>query len=140
MIADHDIEVDNFVPEEYWTINAILEKDKINQVSRDQTLVEYQVSKNEISTDEKLISKDRHVLMNFVGKNRNINFELKVIENEKKIILICSDGLYNNASNQQIFSVLDSSDRLEQKINTLIGIAKANGGTDNIAVSMWEPY
>ena len=26
------------------------------------------------------------------------------------------------------------------KISTLIGIAKANGGTDNIAVSLWEPY
>lgn len=117
-----------------------LEKDQIKQLSRDQTLVEYQVSYNEITKDEKLTSKDRHVLMNFIGKNKNVNFEFKVFENEKKLILLCSDGLYNNASDKQIFSALATQDRLDQKVSTLIGIAKANGGTDNIAVSIWEPY
>lgn len=117
-----------------------LEKDEIRQLSRDQTLVEYQVSYKKITKDEKLTSKDRHVLMNFIGKNKTVNFEYKVYKNHNKLILLCSDGLYNNASDKQIFSALNSSDRLDQKISTLIGIAKANGGTDNIAVSLWEPY
>ena len=117
-----------------------LEKDEIRQLTRDQTLVEYEVSYKKITKDEKLTSKDRHVIMNFIGKNKKINFEYKVIENEGKTILLCSDGLYNNAQDKQIFSALDSQDRLDQKIGTLIGIAKANGGTDNIAVSIWEPY
>ena len=78
--------------------------------------------------------------MNFVGKNKTIDFEYKVVKNERKTVLLCSDGLYNNASNKQIFSALKTEERLDQKISTLIGIAKANGGTDNIAVSLWEPY
>ena len=117
-----------------------LEEEKVQQLTRDQTYVEYLLSHNKITADEKLTSKDRHALMNFVGKNKTIDFEYKVVKNERKTILLCSDGLYNNASDKQIFSALNSDERLDQKISTLIGIAKANGGTDNIAVSMWEPY
>lgn len=118
----------------------LLEKDKISQVTRDQTYVEYLLSHNKITEEEKLTSKDRHALMNFVGKEKTLNYELKVLKNDSKTVLLCSDGLYNNASNKQIFSALSSQERLDQKISTLIGIAKANGGSDNIAVSIWEPY
>ena len=118
----------------------MLEEEKVQQLTRDQTYVEYLLSHNKITQEEKLTSKDRHALMNFVGKNKTIDFEYKVVKNERKTILLCSDGLYNNASNKQIYSALNSDERLDQKISTLIGIAKANGGTDNIAVSLWEPY
>ena len=117
-----------------------LEKDKINQLTRDQTYVEYLVSHNEITKEEKLTSKDRHALMNFIGQHKTVDYEQVIEKNDGKTILLCSDGLYNNASNKQIFSALSNKDRLDQKISTLIGIAKANGGTDNIAVSIWEPY
>lgn len=118
----------------------MLQEDKVEQLTRDQTYVEYLLSHNKISADEKLTSKDRHALMNFIGKNKVVDYEYKVVKNERKTILLCSDGLYNNASDKQIFSALNSDERLDQKISTLIGIAKANGGTDNIAVSLWEPY
>ena len=118
----------------------MLESDKVEQLTRDQTYVEYLLSHGKITPEEKLTSKDRHALMNFIGKNKTVDFEYKVIKNDKKTILLCSDGLYNNVSDKQIFSALNSDERLDQKISTLIGIAKANGGTDNIAVSLWEPY
>ena len=118
----------------------MLEEEKVKQLTRDQTYVEYLLSHNKITQEEKLTSEDRHALMNFVGKNKTIDFEYKVVKNERKTILLCSDGLYNNASDKQIYSALNSDERLDQKISTLIGIAKANGGTDNIAVSLWEPY
>lgn len=118
----------------------LVDEEELKQISRDQTYVEYLVSHGEITEEQKLTSKDRHVLMNFIGKESTVDYELKIIKNERKPMLLCSDGLYNNASNKQIFSALDNTERLDQKINTLIGIAKANGGTDNIAISIWEPY
>lgn len=114
-------------------------KEQLEQITRDQTLVEYQLARHEINEDQKLTSKDRHALMNYIGKKPIVNYELKVIPNERKIILLCTDGLYNNASNKQVFSGVSTNERLDQKINTLIGVAKANGGTDNIAISIWEP-
>lgn len=117
-----------------------LEKDEIKQMTRDQTYVEYLVAYKEIDEDEKRTSKDRHALMNFIGQRKTVDYQLIVEKNEKKTVLLCSDGLYNNATNQQIYSVLSSQERLDQKISTLIGVANSNGGTDNIAVSIWEPY
>lgn len=118
----------------------IVDNEKLIQLTRDQTYVQYLLSKGEIDEQEKLTSKDRHALMNYIGQKKTVNYVLTTYENEKKSILLCSDGLYNNAADKQIFSAMSSSERLDQKINTLIGIAKANGGTDNIAVSIWEPY
>lgn len=117
-----------------------LEEDEIKQLTRDQTYVEYQAAHKEIKEDEKYISKNRHALMNYLGQHKTVNYEYLSVKNEGKTILLCSDGLYNNASNKQIFSAINNKERLDQKINTLIGIAKANGGTDNIAISIWEPY
>lgn len=114
--------------------------DKLEQITRDQTYVEYLLSQGKITEEEKLTSKDRHALMNFIGQKKEINYSLQVIKNEERSILLCTDGLYNNASDKQIFSAMSSQERLDQKISTLIGIAKANGGTDNIGVSIWEPY
>ena len=135
-----------FFKDSIFTLNVgdsrcyVLEDDKLTQITRDQTYVEYLSAHKKIKDDKKSSSKDRHALMNFIGKSKNVNFELKVQKNTGKTVLLCSDGLYNNASNKQIFSALSSDERLDQKMKTLIGIAKANGGTDNIAISMWEPY
>lgn len=117
-----------------------LESEKIVPLTKDQTYVEYLLTAGKISEQEKLTSKDRHVLMNFIGQKKEVNYVLDVYKNDASTIMLCSDGLYNNATDKQIFAALDSSERLDQKINTLIGIANANGGSDNIAISIWEPY
>ncbi len=118
----------------------ILINEDAKQITRDQTYVEYLASYKEIKEEEKLTSKDRHALMNFIGQKKSVDYELKVLKNNRKTILLCSDGLYNNATNKQISSVLSSQERLDQKISSLIGVANSNGGTDNIAISLWEPY
>lgn len=117
-----------------------LESEKIVPLTKDQTYVEYLLTAGKISEQEKLTSKDRHVLMNFIGQKKEVNYVLDVYRNDASTIMLCSDGLYNNATDKQIFAALDSTERLDQKINTLIGIANANGGSDNIAISIWEPY
>ena len=117
-----------------------LESEKIVPLTKDQTYVEYLLTAGKISEQEKLTSKDRHVLMNFIGQKKEVNYVLDVYKNDASTIMLCSDGLYNNATDKQIFAALDSTERLDQKINTLIGIANANGGSDNIAISIWEPY
>ena len=53
-------------------------------------------------------------------------------------ILLCSDGLYNNISEQEMHAILLTEERPEQKVETLIKVANSNGGSDNIAVAYWE--
>ena len=53
-------------------------------------------------------------------------------------VLLCSDGLYNNVSADDISLILKGDDAVEQKVNELIAIGNKNGGSDNIAVVLWE--
>lgn len=115
-------------------------KRELEQLTKDQTYVDYLYNRGEITEEQKKTLPERHVLMNAIGLNKTVNYKLDVLPNTEQTILLCSDGLYNNASDKEIFSALTSNERVDQKVNTLIGIAKSHGGTDNIGISMWEPY
>ena len=67
-----------------------------------------------------------------------MSLDIDIYTYENTPIMLCSDGLYNNVSDKEIFTVLKTSDSVNQKCDTLIDIANANGGTDNIAVALWE--
>ncbi len=110
----------------------------LKQLSEDQTYVEYLYQTGKISKEEKLTSKDRHILMNALGLYPSVSFEIKTYPNIKAPILLCSDGLYNNASEAEIHAALSTNERIELKVDTLISIANSNGGSDNIAVAYWE--
>lgn len=115
-------------------------KDKLECLVEDQTLAKYLNNIGEIKDEEVDIRSERHVLMNSIGQKKRANYTISVIENTKETLILCTDGLYNNASEKEIYSALTSQERIDQKINTLIGIAKSHGGSDNIGISIWEPY
>ena len=80
----------------------------------------------------------RHVLTNALGMFPSTEFALNAHPYLNSTLVVCSDGLYNNTSEQEILSVLRGKDSTNQKTNELITIANANGGSDNIAVAIWE--
>ena len=110
----------------------------LRQLSDDQTYVDYLYHTGKISKEEMATSPERHILMNALGSFPSVSFSLHVYQNLRNPVLLCSDGLYNNATEKEMHSAIHTDDRIEQKIDTLIGIAKHNGGSDNIAVALWE--
>ena len=85
------------------------------------------------------IHPQRHVLLNALGLNTSVSYDLNVIPYEGQTLLVCSDGLYNNVSTGEMTAILTSSDSTQQKVEAFIRLANAHGGTDNIAVGLWEP-
>ena len=108
------------------------------QLSEDQTYVGYLYRTGQISKEEMATHPKRHMLMNALGVYPTLNIDIKVRKYENESILLCSDGLYNNASESTISSVLANNDTPEEKVNELISISNNNGGSDNIAVVIWE--
>ena len=53
---------------------------------------------------------------------------------------MCSDGLSNMLTDQEMEEVLSSSESLQKKGEKLIDLANENGGKDNIAVVLIEPF
>ena len=113
-------------------------KGNFSQLTEDQTYVDYLYRTGQISKEEMKTHPKRHMLMNALGIYPTANVDIKVHKYLNQRILICSDGLYNNVSDNSIMSVLKSNDSPEQKVHELISLANFNGGSDNIAVAIWE--
>ena len=112
----------------------------VQRLSEDQTYVDYLYQTGQISKEEMETSSQRHILMNAIGTYPSPSYDVKIYPNNKNSILVCTDGLYNNATEAEIHSALSTNERIDQKIDTLIGIAKSNGGSDNIGIAYWEAY
>ncbi len=111
---------------------------EFEQMSEDQTYVGYLLRTKQITEEEALIHPKRHVLMNALGVYPSASIDIKSFPYTGETVLLCSDGLYNNVPKNDIASVLKSEDSVEQKVNELIAIGNKNGGSDNIAVVIWE--
>jgi PPM family protein phosphatase len=111
---------------------------RLTRLSEDQTYVDYLYRTGRISEKEMSSRPDRHVLMNAMGISRGAYFDIHSYPYNGETILLCSDGLYNNLSEAEIKAVLSTSDTSDEKASYLIAEANGNGGSDNIAVALWE--
>ena len=136
-------------------ILRILDQDIVmdfEQVTTDDTIADYLVNIGRIKKEERENFTSRHVLTNAVGLFPSLRMEIKVLPLvEKKIntskkkdkyllssILLCSDGLFSMLSKEEILHILSLNEDVENKVETLISMAKDNGGDDNIAIALWE--
>ena len=116
----------------------ILKDNKLLQISEDQTYVAYLYRTGQITKEEMTTHSKRHVLMNAVGIYPSLNVDITSLNYNNEAILLCSDGLYNNVSHSDIENIMKNTDSVNHKVNQLIQISNANGGSDNIAVVVWE--
>ena len=110
----------------------------LTQITEDQTYVQYlyrigEIKKEDISTHPK-----RHVLMNALGIYPSLDLDVKTMPYLGDTVLLCSDGLYNNVSESDLLTIIKGNDTPDQKVNELVSLANNNGGSDNIAVVIWE--
>lgn len=118
-----------------YIINA---EHKLQQLSVDQSYVQYLENAHKIDERAKLSHPERHKITNAIGIRLRANVDLKIFEYSKQTVLVCSDGLYNNVSVSNIESILRGNDNPERKCKQLISFANSNGGSDNISVVVWE--
>lgn len=111
---------------------------KLEQLSVDQTYVEHLKNQKEISQSDIASHPDRHKLTNAIGVRKVALVDLKSFDYNNETLFLCSDGLYNNVSQSDIASVLKSKDSVERKGKQLIAFGNTNGGSDNMAIVIWE--
>ena len=115
-----------------------LKHNRIEQLSDDQTYVNYLYRTGQITKEEMATHPRRHMLMNALGTYPSVEVDISVFPYLDQTLLLCSDGLYNNVSDKTICSILKGTDSPEEKVNELISIANNNGGSDNIGIVIWE--
>ena len=110
----------------------------LEQLSEDQTYVNFLVKSGQITKEEALIHPERHVLTNAVGIFPSLSVDVQVLTYTGETVFLCTDGLYNNVREKDILNVLDLRLPTNEKVQSLISLANFNGGSDNITIAMWE--
>ncbi|MBM6841780.1 Stp1/IreP family PP2C-type Ser/Thr phosphatase [[Clostridium] spiroforme] len=110
----------------------------LQQITKDHTLVNELIERGAISKEQGKNHRQKNILMQAIGAEMNIVPDMNKAELNGRNILICSDGLYNNLSDEEILSILKKEDQVKNKVHQLIDQANEHGGSDNIAVVLIE--
>lgn len=112
---------------------------KIYKVTKDHTLVNMLVESGELRKEEAANHPQKNVLMKALGAAEKTEPDIFVVEDQVDGIFLCSDGLTNMVTDEQIEKVLnDNTLDIEEKIAKLIYKSNLRGGTDNISVAFLE--
>ena len=108
---------------------------KLEQVTDDHTWVSLALRSGEISKEQAKVHPWRHVLSQCLGRKDLYNIELQELDVQAgDQLLMCSDGLTEEVSDEEIQNCLSQSEDYKQAVEKLIIAAKEAGGSDNITV------
>ncbi|MBW4472655.1 MAG: serine/threonine-protein phosphatase [Stenomitos rutilans HA7619-LM2] len=108
---------------------------KLDQITEDHTWVARAMKVGELTPDQARVHPWRHVLAQCLGREdlHQIEVQSLAVQGGDRLLL-CSDGLTEEVSDQLIASHLKSIRACERAAIALIDAAKNHGGRDNITV------
>ena len=113
----------------------VMKNEKLHKVTKDHTLVNLLVSTGELTEEEAKYHPRRNVLMRALGANDPIEIDIFDVDTNIKGIFLCSDGLTNMLTNEQIEKILNSNLSIEEAVVKLIRKSNSRGGNDNISIA-----
>ena len=109
---------------------------KLYKVTKDHTLVNILLENGELSESAAKVHPQKNVLMKALGAAEVIEMDIFDVERDVDGVFLCSDGLTNMMSSEQIEKVLNDKDLdLEGQIGKMIMKSNMRGGSDNITIA-----
>lgn len=106
----------------------------IEQLTDDHSFVREQVKRDMINKDEAARSVMKNILTRAVGISLDTRAdlgELTVLAGD--ILLLCSDGLYNMVSDEEMLEIISRAGNVHATSEILVDTANDHGGKDNIS-------
>ena len=115
----------------------LLTGEKFDQITEDHSLVNELIRTGEISKEEAEKHPQKNVLLRAVGTDHQAKADVRtLIWEEDDLLLLCSDGLTNKISDEELEHYLREMNDVDQVANGLIEEANKRGGEDNITISI----
>ncbi len=112
-----------------------LRSSQLEQITDDHTWVGMALKKGEINAEQAKFHPWRHVLSQCLGREDLQHIDIQEFEVKTgDRLLICSDGLTEEVSDEQIQTSLANLESCQVTAQELIDTAKTAGGSDNITV------
>lgn len=113
----------------------------ITQITRDHSLVEEMVRMGELEAEEAREHPDRNIITRAIGATDEVVADFFEVDlKERDTVLLCSDGLNNMMTDEEILEIMNSGGELADRVTRLMEQANENGGKDNITAIGIEPY
>ena len=107
---------------------------RIEQLSEDHSLVNEQLKAGLITPEQARMSRFKHIITRSVGFEEDVAVDTMVVPTQEgDLYVLCSDGLANLVSNQEIRDVL-MNNFLRDAPKAMVSLANERGGDDNITV------
>jgi PPM family protein phosphatase len=110
-----------------------LRRDKLEQLTRDHSLVEEMRRKGQITDAQAEDHPQRSIITRALGPEPEVEVDLQTVPaSPGDVFLLCSDGLTTMVSEQRIADVLAAAGSMREAVRTLVDQANGAGGRDNI--------
>ncbi len=110
----------------------------LNQLTKDHSIIQNMIENGEISAEEAAGHPDKHIITRALGVDSSVKVDFcQEPFEESDILILCSDGLTNFVSSEDIIILTDDGCYYDYA-DRLVNLANKNGGRDNITVIFVE--
>lgn len=136
-IEDHQLQIANVGDSRLYVITPT----EIRQITRDHSLVEEMVRMGGMAPETARNHPDKNIITRAIGARDSVEVDFFTEElHNGDLVLMCSDGLSNMLTDEELFKICRLDLTLEKKAKKLIDAANENGGKDNIAVLLIDDF
>ena len=134
---DGRLEVANVGDSRLYVVNGA----QIRQITQDHSLVEEMVRFGGISREQARTHPDRNIITRAVGVEDVLEVDCFFVPMERgDQVLLCSDGLTGMLEDEEIRRIMTDKTDVRERALRLVEAANDQGGSDNIAVIVIEPF
>lgn len=113
----------------------------IKQITKDHSLVEEMVRIGGLAPDLARLHPDKNIITRALGVKKELAIDFFEVTLQKgEIVLMCSDGLTNMLEDEDIHMIMKGQRDIVEQAEELVKAANDNGGKDNIAIVLVEPF
>jgi serine/threonine protein phosphatase PrpC len=118
-----------------------IRKGRIEQLTRDHSLVAQLVEQKAITPEEARVDPRRNLITRSLGQNPEVKVDIKRFRNALgggDTLLLCSDGLHGVVEDEEL-AMMVSGRALDDACEKLVALANERGGPDNITLVLARP-
>lgn len=113
----------------------VIKNNTLHKVTKDHTYVGMLLTNGKLTEETAKNHPGKNLLTRALGANDPIEIDIFDVDTSVKGLFLCSDGLTNMLTEEQIEKTLNSDLPIEEAVVKLIRKANARGGTDNISIA-----
>ncbi len=115
--------------------------DSIRQITTDHSYVEEMVRMGSLDRESARTHPKKNIITRAIGADDDVIPDFFTVKlKPEETVLMCSDGLTNMLEDEEIRMIINGSRDIVEQAEELVKAANNNGGKDNIAVILIEPF